>query len=71
MCDIGQVAFVSGGREDEVDPKVYRRAEWSPYRAFFHRVHRGTLRTVENTGKLIKLGHAANHSAGRENTYFH
>lgn len=66
MCDMGQAAFVGG--EDEVNPRVYRRAEWSPYRAFLHRVHRGTLRTVENTGKLIKLGHTANHSVGRENT---
>lgn len=40
----------------------------SPHGALFHRVHGRTLRTVENTGELVKLGHAANHSAVGEDT---
>lgn len=40
----------------------------SPYGAFVHRVHGRTLRTVEHTGELVKLGHAADHSARGEDT---
>lgn len=40
----------------------------SPHGALFRRVHGRTLRTVENTGELVKLGHAANHSVVGENT---
>lgn len=40
----------------------------SPHGALFHRVHGRTLWTVENTGELVKLGHAANHSAAGEET---
>lgn len=40
----------------------------SPHGALFHRVHGRTLRTVEDTGELVKLGHAANHSAVGEDT---
>lgn len=35
----------------------------SPHGAFVHRVHGRTLWAVENTGKLVKLRHAADHSA--------
>lgn len=68
MWDVGQVVCIGGSCEDEVHPMVNSRAERSPYGAFVHRVHWGTLRTVENTGKLIKLGNTANNSAGGGNT---
>lgn len=38
----------------------------SPHGALFHWVHGRTLWTVENTGELVKLGHAANDSAVRQ-----
>lgn len=43
----------------------------SPYGAFVHRIHGRTLRTVEHTGELVKLGHAADHSAGGGRTQTH
>lgn len=67
MCDIGQVVLAGASYDDDADPEVYRLLVRSPYGAFFLRVHRRTLWTVENTGKLIKLGHTANHSAGQGN----
>lgn len=42
--------------------------ERSPNGAFVCGIHRGTLRTVENTGKLIKLRDAADHSTEGGNT---
>lgn len=53
----------------KVIPSSTGRAERSPYRAFVHRVHWGAFWTVENTGKLIELGNAADHSAGNEAQY--
>lgn len=54
------------GREEWVNRADFRLAEVSPHGAFVHRVHGRTLRAVENTGKLVKLRHAADHPA-REN----
>lgn len=50
----------------KVIPRSTGWAKRSPYRAFVHRAHWGSLRTVENTGKLIKLGNAADYSTGDE-----
>lgn len=65
---MGKAVCLGVGCEDGVHPKVKRRTERSPHRAFIGGVHWGTLRTVENTGELIKLGHTADHSAGGEYT---
>lgn len=66
-CDDAGRVGVGVVRKDGGDSKA------SPYGAFVYRVHGRTLRTVEHTGELVKLGHAADHSAEggghRQKTY--
>lgn len=58
--DEGLVAMSCGF----TDEKGLRGAvDSSPHGALFHWVHGRTPRTVENTGELVELGHAADHSA--------
>lgn len=66
---ITPAAGVRRGCEDGVDGAYFRLAEGgggSPHGAFVHRVHGRTPWAVKNTGKLVKLRHAADHSAERK-----
>lgn len=63
---ITPAAGVGRGCEDGVNGAYFRLAEGSPHGAFVHRVHGRTPWAVKNTGKLVKLRHAADHSAERK-----
>lgn len=63
---ITPAAGVGRGCEDGVNGAYFRLAEGSPHGAFVHRVHGRTLWAVKNTGELVELRHAADHSAERK-----